>query len=230
MSKNNFNSAVQKNKFIDKVHEKSGNIYYNKLIMKKHIIAVIIGVGLVFVGLLSYQIINQSLCQRINCLHLKDANNYKVKNIYEENEYIYRALYSKDTTLLRAEVKSNFSTEQANQAIQTKIMITKGIFEEATAPYPGEISDVISCGDKYKPVYSTRTQNETDISLFEGFVNDRLVFGACDDDQASYHNTLTMFYCAKQKKFYQIEIIIPQKEYRENKEKNEEILKSLGCK
>lgn len=168
-------------------------------------------------------------CKRINCLTLLYKQDYKLDKIYEENNYVYRALYKKDKDLLRVEVKSNLSAVDADQAVQVQITRTKGIFEDAAAPYPGEISDVISCGDQYKPTYLSKKINGIDISYFSGFVNDRLVFGSCVSDQAAYKDTLAMFYCGNQHKFYQIEIITPRQDYEKNPKNNESVLESLGC-
>ena len=176
-----------------------------------------------------YFVLNKLICQKLTCLSLKDNNQYKIKSVYEDNKYIFRGLYENGNNLLKIEIRQNSTVEEANLAIQTQITRTKGLFEDAAAPYPGEISDVIACGNEYKPVYSSKKQNGIDISYFEGYVNDRLVFGSCADDQAAYHDTLAMFYCAKQNKFYQLEIIIPRKDYVEYPKENEKILNSIGC-
>jgi len=167
-------------------------------------------------------------CSRLTCISIKDQNKYSIKEKYEENKYIFRALYNNGNNLLRIEARPS-SLDEANLAIQTQIARTKGLFEDAAAPYPGEISDVIACSNEYKPVYSSKKQNGINVSYFEGYVNDRLVFGSCADDQAAYHDTLAMFYCAKQNKFYQLEIIIPRKDYISNLKENDSILNSLGC-
>ncbi|PIZ97458.1 MAG: hypothetical protein COX79_02200 [Candidatus Levybacteria bacterium CG_4_10_14_0_2_um_filter_36_16] len=185
---------------------------------------------LLLLGFGAYFFLSALSCQRINCITIKDNNHYKVKSIYEDNKYIFRALYNNGNNLLKIEMRTNSSQDEAQQAIQTQIVRTKGLFEDAAAPYPGEISDVISCSNEYKPVYSAKKQNGINISYFEGYVNDRLVFGSCADDQAKYHDTLAMFYCAKQKKFYQLESIIPRKDYINNRQENDSILNSLGCK
>lgn len=176
-----------------------------------------------------YLIFNTLVCQRLSCLSLKDNNKYKIKEVYEENKYIFRALYEKDKTLLRVEIRPNSSLEEAKQTIQTQLARTKGLFEDAAAPYPGEISDVIACGQEYKPVYSEKAQNGIKISYFAGFVNDRLVFGSCSNDQAVYHDTLAIFYCQKQKKFYQLELIVPTKDYQTHTKEYNQILDSISC-
>lgn len=176
-----------------------------------------------------YLFLNNSTCQRLACLSLKNESQYKIKKIYEDNKYIFRALYEKGNVLLRAEIKNNFSAQESEQTIQSQITRTKELFEDAQSPYPDQISDIISCGKEYEPVYSTKKQNGIQISYFTGFVNERLVFGSCINDQAIYHDTLTMFYCNKQKKFYQLEIITPNKDFTTNSNQYQEILDSIAC-
>lgn len=168
-------------------------------------------------------------CRHLACLSLKNGNQYQISKIYEDNKYTFRALYEKDDTLLRIEIKTNFSAQEAEQAIQSQIVRTEGVFEDAAAPYPGELSDIISCGKEFQPVYSEKKQNNILISYFSGYINDRLVFGSCANDQAKYKDTLAMFYCDKQKKFYQLEVITPNKEPAVNDNQDQEVLDSIGC-
>ncbi len=198
-----------------------------KIKQKKILFAVIIAAGLIvylFILPFFFQ------CRNISCLEIKDRQDYKIKEIYEDNKFIHRAIYSNKNILLKAEIRLNYTESDAEQVIKTQLVRTKGLFENAAAPYPGELSDVIACSNAYKPVYSSRVQNGISISYFEGYVNKRLVFGSCADDQAEYHDTLTMFYCPEQKKFYQVEIIIPNKDFKANPKINNAILTSIGCK
>lgn len=188
-------------------------------------LAIVISVFIVI-----YLFLNNLACQRLACLSLRNGSQYKIKKIYEDDEYTFRALYGKDDTLLRAEIRNNFSAAESEQAIQSQITRTKGMFEDAQSPYPDEISDVISCGKEYQPVYSAREQNGIKISYFTGFVNERLVFGSCISDQAIYSDTLTMFYCSKQKRFYQLEIITPNKNSAANLNQRQEVIDSIACK
>jgi len=184
---------------------------------------------IIFVSLGIHLGINTLSCQGLACLSLENRDQYKIEKIYEESKYLFRALYKKDNILLRIEIRPNSSSEEAEQAIQTQLVKIKGLFGDAASPYPGEISDVISCNEEYKPVYSTKQQNGIQVSYFTGFVNERLVFGSCTNDQIAYHDTLVMFYCDKQKKFYQVEIIVPHQDYLSSPEKYQQISNSIAC-
>lgn len=191
---------------------------------------IIVAAILLLCGVLStILLVLNSGCKEIQCINFKNQNEYKVKEVYEKNNFIYRALYENGDFLLKTEIRSNYTNDDAKQIIETQLVRTKGLFEDAAAPYPGELSDVIACSNAYKPVYSSRTQDGINFSSFDGYVNKRLVFGSCADDQAEYHDTLTMFYCPTQKKFYQLEIIIPNKKYKQNPKLSTDILESISC-
>jgi len=198
------------------------------MIKKKYLLLVSI-LGITSIGA-AFLVGNNLSCKKIFCLSLKDASEYKLKEIYEENQYIFRGLYGKDDILLRLEIRYNATKSEAEQAIKNQIMRTQALFDEAAAPYPGDISDIVSCSKEYIPKHTTKTKNEVSISHFSGFVNERLVFGSCTADQLKYFDTLSMFYCDKQKKFFQVELIIPKDEYLKDPSEYKEILNSLGCK
>lgn len=177
----------------------------------------------------AYIIYSYAGCSRIRCLQIKDKNQYTVKDIYEDSKYAFRGLYQNGSILMKVETIPDYSASDANQAVQAELDMIQGSFEDAAAPYPGEFSDVISCDPKYKPVYSSMKQNGINLSYFTGYVNNRLVFGSCVQDQAVYRDTLAMFYCPNQKTFYQLEIIMSTQMDSSNPKMRQEIIKSLGC-
>lgn len=132
--------------------------------------------------------------------------------------------------LLRTEIRPNSSLEETAKAIEFQIARTESVFEDAAAPYPGEISKVISCGAGYKPVRSMGGTSNFPITYFKYFVNERLIPGSCTNEQIAYHDTLAMFFCKKQKKFYQIEFLVPTKEYEINQKEYQSVLNSITCK
>lgn len=194
---------------------------YNKLSILLIIIIVSVSIYILLASL---------ECRQLSCLSLKNLNLYRVKKTYEDNRYTYRALYGMDQVLLRVEIRNNYSVQESDQFIQSQIARTKGTFEAAAAPYPGELSDIISCSDEYKPVYSTKSKNGIQFTYFSGFINDRLVFGSCVSDQAKYKDTLVMFYCDSQEKFYQLEVITPNNGSAIKENLDQEILDSISCK
>lgn len=185
---------------------------------------------IIILSAISYTVYTYLQCSKLNCLTFQDSNKYTVKEVYEENKYIYRALYQNQNILIRAEIRPNSSKNEVEDTVKVQKIRIAGLFDDAAAPYPGEISDVISCGNEFKPIHTTITNKDMEINLFSGYVNDRLVFGSCVSDQAKYRNNLAMFYCEKQKKYYQVEVIVPNSNYASNPNKYNQIIQSISCK
>lgn len=180
--------------------------------------------------LLIFLLLKSQTCHGINCIEIADVKNYKIKEIYEDNPYVFRALYQKGETLLRLEIRKNFAKTEFDNAVNSQLTKTKGLFEDAAAPYPGDISDQIHCSEEFRPIFSQSRQNGLDISYFTAFANDRLTFGSCVADQADYQDTMVMFYCPKQKNSIQMEILLPREKYLKNPGESTAILESLSCK
>lgn len=206
-----------------------GMIYYEcSIFMRKMYLTVTCLAGVVLI--LIFLFIKGQPCSGVNCIEITDMKNYKIKQVYENNPYIFRALYQKGESLLRLEIRKNLTKIESDDIVRSQITKTKGLFEDAAAPYPGEISDQVHCSDEFKPVYSSKKQNGIDMSYFTAFVNDRLTFGSCIADQANYQDTMVMFYCPKQKISIQMEVLLPREEYLKNPGENKKIQDSIGCK
>lgn len=160
---------------------------------------------------------------------MRDLDKFRVQEIYQDDKNIYRALLSKDNDLLRVDIRTNISGPEATKQIQAQITRMKALFENAISPYPGEISDVIECGDEYNPVFAEEEINGTQISYFKGYLNERLVFGACTEDQIKYQVILALFYCVNQNQLFQLEIIAPKEAFSRSPEMYSEMLSSLSC-
>ena len=172
---------------------------------------------------------NKRQCSRLGCLSIEGLDKFKVQEVYQDDDNTYRALLSKDSDLLRINIRTGISETEAKSDIQARVTKIKALFENAASPYPGEISDEIECGDEYKPVFSEERINGVQISYFTGFLNSRLVLGACTEDQAVYKEIFALFYCPKQQQFYQIELIAPEEVFNPNEDKYKQILYSIEC-
>lgn len=180
-------------------------------------------------GLLVYTYLSKSQkeCKRLNCLQMKNLEKFKVKDVYQDDRAVYRALLFEGNDFLRVEVRSNMQENEAGKYIDAEIVRMKALFQNTASPYPGEISDEIVCGEEFKPVFKTTQQNNIRIFYFTGFLNERLTFGACTKDQAVYKGVLARFYCSKQKQLFTLELITS------NEDKNKDFLQTLfsvGCK
>lgn len=169
-------------------------------------------------------------CSTLECLSMNDLDNFRVKEIYQKDSDIYRALHSKDSDLLRIDIRSNISEPEASKRIQVLITRMKALFENRASPYPGEISDEIACGEEFKPVFAEEKINGIQVSYITGYLNERLVLGVCTEDQVFYKEILALFYCPETNQLYQLEIIVPKNSFMENKDKYLDMLYSISCK
>ncbi len=169
-------------------------------------------------------------CQKLNCLSFPGRENFRLKELYQNDKNIYRALFSDKTNLLRVNIQSNIDSVSAEKYIQGEITRMQALFANAASPYPGEISDEIVCGKKFTPELNILNNNGLTMSYFTGYLNQRLVFGACTEDQAVYHGILALFYCPQQNQVFQLEIIVPKDEFSRNPQKYPETLRTMSCK
>lgn len=170
-----------------------------------------------------------TFCTRLRCLSMKNLQEFTVQEIYQDDGGIYRALLARDDDLLRVDVRSGISRAEAEQSIQAQITRMKALFESAVSPYPGEISDEIVCGEEFIPVFEQSEINSIHISRFTGYLNDRLVIGACTKDQAFYKGVLVLFYCPDQAQLFQLELIAPKEDFLASEDKYQDMLVSIRC-
>jgi hypothetical protein len=147
------------------------------------------------------------LCDHISCVSINQADLLKEQVTYENNFSTYKALWKSPNYLLKVEKNSNISTKDANTLILVDAMRVQGLFDDAQNPYTGEISDEISCDNKYKPEIKKITINNIDITYYSGWMNDRMQYGSCLDDQLVYKAYSSLFYCSNQKILYHLEFI-----------------------
>ena len=160
---------------------------------------------------------------------MKNLDKFKVLEVYQNDSRIYRALLSEKKDLMRVEVKSKVEENEAEKYIEVEIARMKALFQNAASPYPGEISDEIECSEEFKPVLKTTKQTNVKMSYFSGFLNSRLTFGTCTQDQAVYKGVLALFYCPKQKQVFQLEIITPKEEFSTSPQRHQELIESITC-
>lgn len=177
-----------------------------------------------------YFIVNRFLsCRRLSCLDIMGFEKYQVKDIYTEDDDSYRAMYKNTDKIIRLEVQSNINEDDAQKYIDASVARMRGLFTEAASPYPGVISDEITCDKTYQPTFQEITNSaKVDVSYFTGYLNQNLVFGSCSESQAVYKGILSYFYCPRRKQAFQLELIAPVSAF--NKSGFKETIDSIRCK
>lgn len=170
-----------------------------------------------------------SSCSQLKCLSMTRLDQYQIKEIYQDDGSVFRALYFLNNEFMRVEVKSEIASGEAEARINSQLTRIEGLFEKAVSPYPGEISDAIECGEEYVPNPLTEEVNQLEIHYFTAYLNQRLVSGACTEDQAIYKEVFILFHCQKSKHLYQIELIAPASEFNAKEVTYNEMLNSINC-
>jgi len=170
-----------------------------------------------------------SLCDNLHCISVTGQQTFSRKELYADTGETYRALYTTPDRTLRIEarkVSANLSEIERKAAV-TRI---KAMFEKAPAPYPGELSDAIVCDPDYIPIYREATSSAgTRLSLFTGYLNNRLTFGSCSEDQAVNKGILAFMYCPASSLFIKLELIQPTSVFEAAPEEIEKQLFTVAC-
>lgn len=155
---------------------------------------------------------------------------FKIKDIYQEDNNIFRGSYENGDKILKAETISNTDQFTANQYITANIAQTKGLFTDALAPYPGVASNTIVCEPEYKPIFdSLLTTDKLEVSYFIAYLNNNLTYGSCTKSQTIYKGISAYFYCQKNKQAYHIEIIAPKASFEESAGSYTKMVQSIKC-
>lgn len=183
---------------------------------------------ILFVICLFLIFIKKNTCKGYLCLSFNEINKYKIKNLYEDSNKAYRVLIENGNLRIRLETYHNINQETAKKFSQYKIVQMEGLFENSRSPYPGAISDEIACEQKYKPRIQNMSTNGLDKTFFLGYLNNRLQYGNCTDEQNIYKSYVALFYCQNQNRWYQFEIIAPNNRF--NDRNYLQVIQSIGCK
>lgn len=117
-----------------------------------------------------------------------------------------------DNTHIRVKKYVDISADDREDLINEKLFFINSLYREIHSPYPGQISNAISCDKKYLPVKN----DDTNYSYHVLFASDRLTYGACNKDLVEYKSLLYFIHCSTN--LFSIEIFHPlEKELDYNK-------------
>lgn len=187
-------------------------------------ITLYIAVILILFG--GYLFFASSRCLGYSCISFDGKEQFHIEEEYENSSKAYRALLSNDKIRIRIEAYADISSEKAASYDKIKVMNIESLYETAKSPYPGALSNEIECGQEYRPRVGEITINAVSSTHIQGYLNDRLQYGACLKKELEYKSSLVLFHCPSQRRWYQFEIITPLDQQMDDKR----ILDSLTCK
>ena len=145
----------------------------------------------------------------LDCINFTGIKEYKLKDIYREQKNLFSGLYEKGNNFLRVEIWSDINQDVSDKTIDSKITTINSQFENNRSPYPGEISDEIKCDDRFKPEFKK--------GFIIAYLNNRLTYGSCSEEENLYKSILTWTFCGSQRKLYQMEFIYPKDKFHEER-------------
>ncbi len=162
----------------------------------------------ILIALYSFFVVNLR-CEKISCITIPMLPPKPDIELYENSRDSYRALYKGGHEKIRIAVYHTKDANTAELRNQATIMKIDSLYENARSPYPGTLSDVISCENKYKPKPFIFQSIDSTMTLYKGYLNNRLQYGTCIDNQITQKVFSTLFFCKNHSSWYQVELIIP---------------------
>ena len=178
------------------------------------IVICILIIGLVCISL--FFLSRTKACNRISCLTFPVLEKGKITDIYEDSRDAFRAMYQTSEGMMRIAKYSHISKEDGATMSKITEMKIEGLFDAARSPYPGPLSDTITCDNKYKPMPHNIKAVDTSIIVFYGYLNNRLQYGTCVDDQITQKSYNALIYCENQQSWYQLELMVPIQKAKED--------------
>lgn len=167
-------------------------------------------------------------CSGYSCLSFENKSKYKEIERVEMSVGSYKGMLKYDDIEIRLESYTANSQETATRFVQAKVMQLLGLFEIARSPYPGALSNEVVCEDRFKPQIWETKVNGIQMTLMKGFLNDRLQYGSCLEDQIAYLGETSMVYCTSQNRWYYFEVITKSTGKPLDREINH-LIQSLKC-
>lgn len=173
-----------------------------------HLFALCLGISIVGSAIFVYTQMKRS-CGKLQCITLPLLQQSTVAEVYESTDRSYLALYTLPNMKIRTEQRSGISSSDADILTKVTVMRMQGQFETARSPYPGMLSDAITCDEKFNVKPITTTYNNQEVLFFSGYLNNRLQYGSCIDSEIQFTGLNAVLYCDRQHAWYRIEILIP---------------------
>lgn len=174
-------------------------------------IATIVTILIILFIMIITSILNaRNSCTSFNCLVFPEMNLWKVGDVYKSDKTSWEGLVNHPKYQIRINKVSGASLNDSEEFSKIVTMNIKGLFDTARSPYAGEISDKITCPENLIPKEEEfDSKFGTKIKYISTYLNDRLQYGACTENQIRYRSYVGMFYCSEIKEWYKLELIAP---------------------
>ena len=123
---------------------------------------------------------------------------FKLNTIFQNDEYfLYEA--KSENEILRIYEYNNISDKKS--FMSSKLFFIKSLYRQLNSPYPGQVSNKISCSSEFLP-------KKVSDDVYKLYATPRLTFGACACDLIEY-DTWMYFKQCNDNEVYIVEIYVP---------------------
>ena len=105
---------------------------------------------------------------------------------------------------------------------EDRLVALRSLYEELNSPYPGVISNHVSCGEEFAPIKVSQGERE----YYLLYASPRFTYGVCSWDLITYRALLSFIHCNQTMTLYQVEMFLP---LSQNTTSYENQIKSLQC-
>lgn len=168
-------------------------------------------------------------CPGVSCLTFPGKEAWKLIEAYEDTRQSWRGLFAHPDYRIRLEKIAGVAPDVAPEFTKIRMMKLQGLFEHARSPYPGVLSQEIKCTRTYMPEEKqVTTSTGVAVTYFIGYLNNRLQYGTCMDNQMTEKGYGALFYCETHRAWYELEIIVPM-EKAAGDDRYINLFMGLGC-
>lgn len=110
------------------------------------------------------------------------------------------------STLLDVELVSAMDEKEAMDLIRGEKLMITNLYREKATPYRGQITEVIKCNQKDALRFFKAQINGEEISVLEGYTNERKAYGVCRLKESSYKGAFVGLYNKEQKTLLKLKV------------------------
>jgi hypothetical protein len=129
--------------------------------------------------------------------------------------------------VIRVEKIATSDRAQADKFVNDKALELARVYEPHTSPYFAAVTNKSVCPYPYRLQHKKSAGSEgARFELYALFANDRMTYGACSQDQATYRAFVTLLECVSSNRVFVLESFVPVKQLAHADEQD---LESLRC-
>lgn len=148
-------------------------------------------------------------CNKVSCITFPLINKLQPIDVFQQTSTTYKGQYLTSEGIVRIQ-KNVVDSNNAELLTKSTMIQMESQFENARSPYPDQVSDIITCDKKFKPTPTVfQTKHGLSVTLFSGYLNNRMQYGTCLENEVSYKGFNSLLYCKSHSSWYRIEILIP---------------------